>query len=64
MGKVFMILLFVLGIWMATQFAAGTSPFSQSESRSEQASVASKSGDKVRAAYDHYHGRPAERLAD
>ena len=42
MGKVFVILLMVLGIWVATEFAAGTSPFAKSESRSKRANVAAE----------------------
>jgi len=64
MGKVFVILLMVLGIWVATEFAAGTSPFAKSESRSKRANVAADSGAKVQAAFDAGNERRDALLED
>ena len=52
MGKVFGIVLLVLGIWMAAQFATGTSPFAKPDSDGHPASIAARSGAKVQAAFD------------
>lgn len=50
MGKVLMILALVIGIWVATEYGVGNAPLTTESG--EQASVASRSGAKVQAAYE------------
>ena len=57
MGKVIGILVFVLGIWAATQYAAGESPFGDQGDGTRAATVAKKSGAKVQAAYEEGNAR-------
>ena len=52
MGKVFGILLLVLGIWLASEFAAGTSPFQTARTDGQSESIVKRSGAKVQAAFD------------
>ena len=63
MGKVIGILVFVLGIWAATQYAAGESPFGKGDG-TEATTVAKKSGAKVQAAYDEGNARRDALLPD
>ena len=52
MGKVLMFLALVIGIWFATEYAAGNSPLSTSDDSAERMSTAARSGAKVQAAYE------------
>lgn len=52
MGKVIGVLLFVVAIWAASEFAAGTSPFSDTQRHAEQRSNAAAAGVKVGEAYE------------
>ena len=63
MGKVVMILALVLGIWLATEYFAGSSPF-QDSSGGEPTSVISKSGAKVEAAFEEGAKRRESLLGD
>jgi hypothetical protein len=64
MGKVFGLLLVVLGIWMASQFAAGTSPFQAARTDGHSESIVKRSGEKVQAAYDEGGARVEALLED
>jgi hypothetical protein len=62
MGKVIGLLLCVLGIWAATQYAAGTSPFSnQHEGEPSNAAAA---GAKVSEAFEQGNARRDALLAE
>lgn len=56
MGKIFMVLCFVLALWAATEFAAGTSPFSGTQQRAEQSNAAA-AGAKVSEAFEQGNER-------
>ena len=54
MGKVFGILLLVLGIWVAAEYASGNDPLARVRSGDavETESIVKRSGTKVQDAYD------------
>jgi hypothetical protein len=64
MGKVFGILLLVLGIWMASEFAQGTSPFQTARTDGQSESIVKRSGSKVQAAYEEGGARVEALLED
>jgi hypothetical protein len=63
MGKVIGVLLFVLGLWAATEYAAGTGPFSETQGHAEQSNAAA-AGAKVSDAYEQGNARREALLAD
>ncbi len=64
MGKVFGILMIVLGIWLATEFAAGSSPLQTARTDGESESIVKRSGAKVQAAFDEGTARLNSLLED
>jgi hypothetical protein len=63
MGKVIGVLLFVLGIWAATEYTAGTGPFSKAQGHAEQSNAAA-AGAKVSEAYQQGNARREALLPD
>lgn len=56
MGKVIGVLLFVVALWAATEFAAGTNPFSGTQRHAEQRNSAA-AGAKVSEAFEQGNER-------
>ena len=57
MGKVFGILMLVLGVWLALEYANGNSPFQTARTDGESQSIVKRSGSKVQSAYEEGSAR-------
>ena len=64
MGKLFGILLIVLGVWAAAEYLGGNSPFEAAEPHAEARNALRDTGSKVQAAYDQGASRLDSLLAE
>jgi len=64
MGKVFGLLMIVLGVWLAMEYANGNAPFQTARADGEDASIIKRSGSKVQNAYDQGSARVDDLLEE
>ena len=68
MGRIFGLVVIVLGVWLAAQFYMGTAPFGLGKSGevdgAEGTTTVKRTGDKARAAYEDGYARREALLPD